>query len=96
MLDQAISSALHRMHNLERAVHDPGPWAIVVHGIRYPASRVLTDRGVCFTATINDRRMGMVDASLECDSQLVAAKRVDLPDNVVVLDWSLSLDEVSA
>lgn len=49
-LDLAVSSAIMRLHALERALHDTGPWMVEYAGTRIPAERFVLDDGVTFVA----------------------------------------------
>lgn len=49
-LDLAVSSAIMRLHALERALHDTGPWMVEYAGGRVPAERFVLDDGVTFVA----------------------------------------------
>lgn len=82
------------MKLLEKALHDPGPWAFAWGPFVVPAEREVTATGVvlrgdypdhCYLAT-----PGNVVALL-CDGEVVGAKEIDHPgDGAFEVEWSLS------
>lgn len=52
-LDERVSGALFRMHKLERALHEPGPWTVEWQGKPHFVSRHLSPRGVTFAVRLS-------------------------------------------
>lgn len=92
MLDERVSSALYRLRTLERAVHDAGPWSIVIEGVRHPATRVVTASGVVFTATVpHGKGRAKARAVLECRDEFISVADVDTTTSATELSWTLNL-----
>lgn len=49
-IDLAVSRAVTRIHALEKAVHEPGPWTMDLDGLIVPAQRTLGEYSVRFHA----------------------------------------------
>jgi hypothetical protein len=49
-IEIAVSRAVTRIHALERAVHDSGPWTMDLDGLIVPAQRIVGEHGVRFLA----------------------------------------------
>lgn len=54
LLDLAAAQAVVRARLLERAVHDPGPWAIRIGEVTVEAVRIRTPRRVAFVAHFDE------------------------------------------
>lgn len=103
-LDQKAAQIVLRARQIERAVHDPGPWSISVgwalgeHDI--PARRVVGEDHVTFYSVIplyeqqNLDGLGYVLAELYCGSDLVALKPLEPIDDFAEIAWEfLVIDE---
>lgn len=94
-LELAVSGGLMRLHALERALHDDGPWAMDYAGMRVPAVRTVSDDHVLFSAQF-PASAGSAPAFLLCDGEpLPLSLRMDPPDDgqrgPFVADWVLRI-----
>lgn len=51
-IELAVSRAITKIHALERALHEPGPWYVRTESLMVPAEREVTDQAVRFRARI--------------------------------------------
>jgi hypothetical protein len=95
-LDQKVAQALYRAHQIERALHDPGPWFIEVGPFpdqRVPARRVVGDDHVAFYAVVplteQEAMTGTraVAAELHCRDDLVACKLLTPVGGLAEVCW---------
>ncbi len=91
MLELAVARAVMQARQIERALHDQGPWAIRVDGITYPAVRwIMADR-VQFRVHMPD--VCWLDDDLErsvdllCSGEVVGSRTVEFVDGESTLDW---------
>lgn len=95
-LDIAVSGAIMRLHALERALHDDGPWEMEFAGVRVPANRFVLNDRVQFCALF-PRPLPTNDdwyVWLLCDGQPVATepmRHFQMGEDVIV-DWVMELD----
>lgn len=95
-LDIAVSSAIMRLHALERALHDDGPWEMEFAGVRVPANRFVFNDRVQFCATFPPMppQLFFSTVSLFCDGEMVAVQ--PMPGLTVgqpaIVDWVMELD----
>jgi hypothetical protein len=92
-LDLAISRAITMAHVLERALHDPGFWAMELGGKYAQAVKEVEDHRIVFTAEFPALAQGTFPLSLYCDEDLVLSRDVTLndPAESFVAKWSLGL-----
>lgn len=104
-LDLAVSQAILRIRALERALHDPGPWFIVLHSdrgtLQVLANRQVNDDNVTFTIPVLPGMSGGREIpfmTLRCDRDDVLTKNVNASifDDPCELDWAIGLDSVAA
>jgi hypothetical protein len=72
-LDDVVSRMVMRARQFERAVHDPGPWTVVVDGVASAARKVVGDNHVTFFAIVRCDKDAPV-AELHCKGDVVAVK----------------------
>jgi hypothetical protein len=97
-LDIAVSSAIMRLHALERALHDDGPWEMEFAGVRVPANRFVFNDRVQFCALF---RIPMTHELVDCDhfwltcaGTVVATRPVPStlpPGEDFIVDWVMEL-----
>lgn len=92
-LDTLVARAVHAARLLERAVHDPGPWAMEYAGQVFPADRVIHADHVHIVATMPAQCwLGDPESplSLLIDGEVVAVRRIPHPgDSAADLDWTI-------
>jgi hypothetical protein len=98
-LDIAVSSAIMRLHALERALHDDGPWEMEFMGVRVPANRFVFNDRVQFCALFripmtHELRDGCDSIWLRCGGDAVISRPTpELPvGKDFILDWVMELD----
>lgn len=74
-LDQIAAQAVMRARQIERAVHDRGPWSVRVGHASYPARRVVGPDHVTFYAIVRADRPELME--LCCGDDVVAVREVD-------------------
>jgi hypothetical protein len=106
----AVAQQIARVHALEKALHDEGPWAfrlgdtapdgsrVYVHGI--PATRRIEPetQKVVFTGELfsNYDQEVLVDLMTVRDREPVSTRAVRLPLGASVIEWELSLPSAVA
>ncbi len=99
MLDIAVARAVMLARQIERALHDSGPWSIRVDGITYPAVRWITENQVQFrvhmpdVCWLDDDTERMVD--LLCSGEVVGTRTVEFIDGESTLDWIFALSSMA-
>ena len=79
-LDHAVSSAITKLHALERSLHDVGPWEMEYQGHRVHAERFVQNDGVLFMAEFPEPR-GSSAGFLLCREVIILTFPVDPPDD---------------
>ena len=95
ILDTAVAQAVARVRLLERALHDPGPWALEYAGQRFEAERTVCPTHVHLAAEIPEQ-CWLVEPDgflyLVVDGEVVAAQQIEHPgDGGHRVDWMLGL-----
>lgn len=99
-LDMAVARAVMAARQIERAVHDPGPWSINLGGISYPAVRWVGEDRVIFRAHVPDT-CWLVDEPIAIDlvcwtaegSDVVGSRMVEMTDGASSIEWVFALPE---
>jgi hypothetical protein len=95
-LDIAVSSAIMRLHALERALHDDGPWEMEFMGVRVPANRFVFNDRVQFCAVFPPMAPYLFFGTVEllCGGEAVALQPMPgwVCDQTNILDWVMELD----
>lgn len=60
-IEHSVSRAITRIHALERALHEIGPWYVRSDTFMVPAEREVTDRSVVFRAFVPPRTGGYAE-----------------------------------
>ncbi len=98
-LDALAARAVHLARCFERAVNDPGPWAIATFSDPVQAEQVLSPAGVTFRArfpAVCRRFEGQVLAELSCRGEPVAYRYIEVPDEQdYEVAWGLDADAVA-
>lgn len=89
MLDNAVSRQVMRARQIERAVHDPGPWSVRVGNTSCPARRVKGPDHVTFFAIV--RIDAPVTAELRCGEDIVAVRELDAVGHAEIA-WEFSIE----
>jgi hypothetical protein len=79
-----------RARQIERALHDPGPWTIRNHGHTYPARKVIGDDHVTFYAVVDIHHPVLELCAGERSIQnggLVAFKTVENVEGPTQVSW---------
>lgn len=94
-----VNRALLLARALERALHDPGPWAVRIGTQIYPACRAVipASRRVIFYTYLHDAPASGAVAELYCRNTWVSTTVLDdLPDVPSRFEWELSIPGVPA
>ena len=95
--DLDVARAVQQAKQIERALHDQGPWTIRVCGESHPAVRWILDDRVIFrvhlpdVCWLGDEQIRVVD--LVCDGEIVGSRSVEFSDGESTLDWMFVLPE---
>lgn len=98
-LDSVVARMVMRAKQIERALHDPGPWTVTVgpHADQFErhARRVVGEDHVTFYA-IADLSSAMtgtdvVAAELNCGGDTVACKLLPAQDGLVQIAWTFEI-----
>lgn len=73
-IELAVSRAITRIHALERALHEPGPWFIRTESLMVPADREVTADAVVFRVFLPEA--GFAELWLR-DEFVIAIGRID-------------------
>lgn len=89
-LDLQVAKAVMAVKLLERALHDVGPWYVVVDdACGAPAVRTITDEGVTFTARLPiPSPEGTI--ALACRDEIVSVREVGAMAAGQTVVWSLT------
>jgi hypothetical protein len=90
-LDFLASRMLMRARQVERALHDPGPWKVRADGIDYPARRVLGEDHITFYALIPSVRSAMIE--LVSGDDVVAVTDAEPMDETFEVMWQFHVEE---
>lgn len=88
-LDQTAAQMVMRARQIERAVHDPGPWAVHVCGREFPARRVVGPDHVTFFALVRMEDPGV--AELRCREDVVAVRELEAGHFQVAWEFAVEL-----
>ena len=96
-LDFAVAQAAFRARQVERALHDKGPWTISWGPFEVPACRLIGESEIrflahfpphCFLAEPEDV------ATLKCRGEVVNTRSIKFPgDQGFEIEWVLSVQE---
>lgn len=90
-LDFLAARMLMRARQVERALHDPGPWKVRADGTDYPARRVLGEDHITFYALIPSVRSAMIE--LVCGDDVVAVNETEPMDETFEVMWQFHVEE---
>lgn len=94
-LDFAVAQAVMRARQIERALHDDGPWSFRFGGVTYPAVRWIGADRVIFRAHLPEQCwIGEPNPSLDlmCRGDVVGSRRIEVPeDGASAVEWVLAL-----
>lgn len=96
-LDFAVAQATFRARQIERALHDAGPWTMQWGPFTVPACRLVGEREIKFLAHF-PAHCYLVEpttpALLLCDGDMVGTKDIGFPgDGEFEVEWTLSVGE---
>jgi hypothetical protein len=90
-LEDVVSRMVMRARQFERALHDPGPWTIVVDGASSVARKVVGENHVTFFAIVRCDKDAPV-AELRCNGDVVAVKSLGRVGHAQIA-WGFEIDE---
>lgn len=98
-LDHVAARMVMRARQLERALHDPGPWSITVgpHEDQWeiPARKVVGDAHVAFYAVAPLEGDRPIFAELLSKGEVVAVKVLDPVGGPAQIVWTFEVNEAS-
>lgn len=94
-LEFAVAQAAFRARQIERALHDSGPWEISWGAFTVPACRLIGEREIKFLAHFPSHCYLVepeAPASLLCRGEIVGTQAIEFPgDGEFEFDWTLAL-----
>jgi len=94
-MELAVARAIMQARQVERALHDHGPWSIKVADVAYPAVRWILDDRIIFRVHLPDVCWLDEDAEqqveLLCAGEVAGTRTVELVDGECALDWMFVL-----
>ncbi len=98
-LDHVAARMVMRARQLERALHDPGPWSISVgpHSDEWmiPARKVVGEDHVTFIAIVPLTGSSPVMAELNCGDEIIAVKLLDPVGGLAQVSWTFEVNEAT-
>lgn len=98
-LDHVAARMVMRARQLERALHDPGPWSITVgpHSDEWMlrARKVVGEDHVTFIAVVPLRGESPVMAELNSGEDIVAVKILEPVGGYAQVSWTFAVNEAS-
>jgi hypothetical protein len=89
-LDAMAAQIVMRARQIERAVHDPGPWTISSKGQHFPARKVIGEDHVTFYAVVDVQHPVLelwAGGRSMMDGNLVAYKLVEGAEGLQQISW---------
>lgn len=92
-LDLAVARAVMAARQMERALHDDGPWTMVLGGVAYPAVKWTGEDRVIFRAHMPEACWidEIVPVDLACDGEVVGSRLVEMVDGESSIFWTIAL-----
>ncbi len=98
-LDSVVARMVMRAKQIERALHDPGPWTVTTGPLpeqfERPARKVVGDNHVTFysIADLGSPMTGtdMVAAELNCGEDTVACKLLPAHEGLAEIAWTFEI-----
>lgn len=98
-LDSVAARMVMRARQIERALHDPGPWSISVgshrHQWKIPARKVVGDTHVSFIAVVPLDEGDVVFAELMSGDDIVAVKALSGTGRYAEVTWTFEVVEAA-
>lgn len=96
-LDFAVAQALFKARQVERALHDAGPWTMQWGGRSVPACRLIGKSEITFLAHFPEHCF-LVEPDptvlLLCDGEEVGSRPIDFPgDQGFQIEWRLAVEQ---
>lgn len=95
MLDFAVAQASFQARQMERALHDNGPWTISYGPFEMPACRLIGESHIKFLAHFDEHCYLVTPAEpalLKCRGEIVGLQHINHPgDGAWELEWVLAL-----
>lgn len=96
-LDFAVAQAIFRAQQIERALHDRGPWTMEWAGHTVPACRLIGKREITFLAHFPEHcylAEPEPTMTLLCRGQVVGTRTIDFPgDGAFQVEWRLAVEQ---
>lgn len=89
-LDMMTAQIVMRARQIERALHDPGPWTISNYGRHYPARKVVGEDHVTFYAVVDMRHPALelwASGQSMPDGDLVAFRVMEGSEGIQQVSW---------
>lgn len=97
MLDIAVSQALFRARQMERALHDSGPWTMEWAGHTVPVCRLIGKSEIKFLAHFPEHcylAEPEPTMSLLCRGEVVGTREIEFPgDGAFSVEWRLAVEQ---
>ena len=99
VLDFAVAQAVYRARQMERALHDPGPWTMAWGPHTVPASRLVGEDRIVFLAHFPEHCF-LVEPDptlrLFCAGEELGSRRIEFPgDGAFMVEWTLQPQEIA-
>lgn len=90
-LDFLAARMMTRARQVERALHDPGPWKVRADGTDYPARRVLGEDHITFYALIPSLVADVIE--LVCGEDTLAVNDAEPTSDAFEIMWQFHVEE---
>lgn len=90
-LETLAAQMVMRAHQVERALHDPGPWKVRVDGVGHPARRVIGEDHITFFVFVPSAQSDTIE--LTCRGDIVAVAEVPSSREGFQISWEFHVDD---
>jgi hypothetical protein len=95
VLDFAVASAVYRARQIERALHDSGPWTMTWGPHEVPACRLVGESSIKFLGHFPEHCFLVAPdpaLTLKCRGEVVGTRAIEFPgDGEFGVEWELAL-----
>lgn len=90
-LDTLAACMMMRARQVERALHDPGPWKVRADGEDFSARKVVGEDHITFFALVPSIRSGVIE--LMCGGDTVAVSETTPMDETSQISWEFHVED---
>lgn len=89
-LDTLVAQMVMRARQVERALHDPGPWKVRIGDVDFPARKVVGPDHITFFSLVGMN--GPATAELVCGNDVVAVRPTIDFCGVAQVSWEFAIE----